>query len=375
MLKGEGQVKIHLLGLAHTVTNRAYMACAYTQKVLKLAQMLTDLGYEVIHYGAESSCVPCDHVTVITSEDQRKTYGDYDWRSEFFRHDPKDAAYTVFNGNAVREINRRKGPRDILLVPFGNYQEPIAKAVEIPLTVEMGIGYEGVFADFRVFESYAWMHHVYGKRREEARYYDAVIPNYFDLSDFTYSDKSHGYLAYIGRLIPRKGVQIAIDVARTLDKPLLMAGQGSLDTFNTEGADVQHLGCLGPEQRDRFLGGAEAVLVPTQYIEPFGGVAVEAQLCGTPVITTDWGAFTETVRHGETGYRCRTMDDFVWATTNAPLLDRRAIRRWASENYSMERVGRMYDEYLRKLQDLYADGWYAQHPDRTNLEWMQRFYG
>jgi glycosyltransferase involved in cell wall biosynthesis len=156
---------------------------------------------------------------------------------------------------------------------------------------------------------------------------------------------------------------------------LLVAGQGRLDTFNTEGADVQHLGCLGPEQRDRFLGGAEAVLVPTQYIEPFGGVAVEAQLCGTPVITTDWGAFTETVRHGETGYRCRTMDDFVWATTNAPLLDRRAIRRWASENYSMERVGRMYDEYLRKLQDLYADGWYAQHPDRTNLEWMQRFYG
>jgi glycosyltransferase involved in cell wall biosynthesis len=66
---------------------------------------------------------------------------------------------------------------------------------------------------------------------------------------------------------------------------------------------------------------AKAVFVPTQYFEPFGGVAVEAQMCGTPVISSDFGVFNETVLHGITGYRCRTLDQYVWAINNVHKLD------------------------------------------------------
>lgn len=365
-------MRFHLLGLAHTHTNRDYMACAYTQKVLKLARMLTDLGHEVIHYGGNLSEVPCEHVTVVSVADQVQAYGNYNWRSEFFKHDPNDHAYRTFNANAIREINARKRPDDFLLVSFGGYQMPVAQGVNIPLTVEMGIGYEGVFSQFRVFESYAWMHYIYGKLGESARWYDAVIPNYFDLDDFTLRTNKQDYFAYIGRLVSDKGVQIAIDVSRELNKPLYIAGQGSLDIFNTKGASVKHVGTLNAAERNRFLGAATLSFVPTQYIEPFGGVAVEAQLCGTPVLTTDWGVFPETVLHGVTGYRCRSFDDFLWAAQHAHELDPREIRQWAESNYSMERVGKMYQEYFTKLYDLLDRGWYARHPDRDRLDWLEK---
>ena len=72
--------------------------CAYSMKVLKLCQMMRKLGYEVYHYGAEGSTPDCtEHIDVVSTAIQRQTYGDYDWKKEFFKHDPKDLAYTTFN--------------------------------------------------------------------------------------------------------------------------------------------------------------------------------------------------------------------------------------------------------------------------------------
>jgi uncharacterized protein (UPF0335 family) len=103
----------------------------------------------------------------------------------------------------------------------------------------------------------------------------------------------------------------------------------------------------------------EEVNKKVAYVEPFGNVAVEAQGCGTPVISTDWGAMTETVEHGKTGFRCRTFRQFVEAAENVGTLDPCYIRRRAINTYSLGVIGRRYDEYFRRLLTLWGEGWYA----------------
>lgn len=370
----------HLLGLAHLPTYRDYSPCAFTQKIVKLGRMLKALDHQVIFYGGEGSEVECDEFVQVVSDAERAAcYGDYDRRTEFFRHDPDDSAHRTFNRNAVAAIKARQRPGDFLLCTLGTYHKPIADAVAELRVVEPGIGYEGVFTEFRAFESYAWMHYVYGMTgQRDGRWYDAVIPNYFDPLDFPFRNDKADYALYIGRLVKRKGVEVAVQTTRALGMPLVIAGQGSLQN-PAEGLDirdphVEFVHSVGPQRRAELMGKARLVFAPTYYIEPFGGVAVEAQLCGTPVLTTDWGAFSETILHGVTGFRCRTFDDFLWAADNVHRLSPADCRAWAIRNYSMDRVQWMFQEFFTKIADVGHRGWYQLHPDRGELDWLSKHY-
>jgi len=354
--------------------------CAYSQKVFKMGKMLTDLGHEVYHYGAEGSNLQCtEHITCVTDAEQAYCYEDRGWPVVFFDFNSQDFAYRKFNERAIVEINKRKQPNDILLCSMGNAQRVIADATNV-LAVEMGIGYTGVFAKFRVFESYAWMHYVLGLYEKnmsacDGKFYDVVIPNYFDPEDFEFSDKKEDYYLYVGRIIPRKGVHVAAQVVDKIGAKLLVAGKGKLSDVGVNSPNVKYVGEVGVKERSDLMKKARAIFVPTLYLEPFGGVNVEAMFSGTPAITTDWGGFTETVNHGVTGYRCRTMDDFIWAAKNVDKLDPKVIREYAMNNYSLERVGLKYQEYFLKIHDIFhpGKGWYEEHPERTELDWLRKY--
>jgi len=105
------------------------------------------------------------------------------------------------------------------------------------------------------------------------------------------------------------------------------------------------------------------VFVPTIYLEAFGGVNVEAQLCGTPAITTNFGVFPETVVHGKTGFRCDTLQDFVNAADQASQLDPIEIRAHA-ERYLMDNVKWEFEKWWS---DLYE--WYRSIGKPTGTIW------
>jgi len=104
-------------------------------------------------------------------------------------------------------------------------------------------------------------------------------------------------------------------------------------------------------------------------------VSTEALMCGTPVICTDWGAFTETIPQGRVGYRCRTFDDFIWAVNNVEKIDPAECRKYAVSNFSIDRVAKSYKEYFIKVQDQLQTNkrWYAEHSERQDLDWLRRY--
>ena len=388
------QPSFHLLGLPYTRTVAGETLCAFTNLTYRMAVMLNNMGYEVYHYGTEGSNPPCtEQVDVVSNELFSKVYGKFDAFQELYKPDGQDLAYKTFRKNTIAEIKKRIGPQDIILISGGYWQKEVADAFPKNPSVEFIVGYIGCFAKYKVFPSYSWMHHLYGKNLSLTKnaqsvvlgnWYDAVIPHYLDPNEFTFSDKKDDYFLFIGRMIENKGPHIAVDVCKKLGKKIIVAGQppvpktnpgydNFIKSYGLDQPHVDYLGAVGPEERNKLMTSAKAVFVPSLYLEPFGLVVVESLMCGTPVITTDWGSFPELNLQDVTGYRCRTMDDFQWAANNVDKIDSHKCREHAVTNYSMDRISGAYKEYFTKITDLFSGGWYTERPDRENLDWLKRF--
>jgi len=156
---------------------------------------------------------------------------------------------------------------------------------------------------------------------------------------------------------------IAVKVADAMNKKLLVAGQGALEwnrakgylrgkDFEVTSPNIEYIGFVDKVKRKKLLSDAECVLVPSLYAEPFGGVNVEAQLSGTPVLTTAFGAFQETVKHGETGFICYSNDEFIENAKKVKDLDPKVIRKHA-ERYLMDNMKYEYQAWFDSLYSLY----------------------
>lgn len=364
-------MRFHILGYVHLPVSERYMGCAFTQKVVKLCKMLLSLNHEVYLYGAETSDAPCtEFIQTHTISEIRQTWGDgdnrfdlgYNWKGGQFRHDFNQVRTPLtqkFYDNCVAGINQRKKPDDFLLVMQGYYHKPVADKAGLFLTVEPGIGYRGSYCRFKAFESAYMMNYTYGANNPNkacinGHYYDRVIPNYFDLKDFPFQPKKEDWFLFMGRMIIRKGVWTAVRATEAIGAKLYLAGQQDPEIdIKKLPSNCEFLGYLGAEERSEWMGKARAVFVPTEYLEIFGGVNVEAQLCGTPVITTNFGCFPETVIQGVTGFRCDTLQDFTDACKKVEKLDPKTIRDIAVSRYDMEVVKYDFEKWFKELYQLY----------------------
>lgn len=368
-------MRFHVVNLPHTQTTREYISCAYTQKVIKFCRMMKDRGHEVVLYSGEENEAPCDeHVVIVRNAEQRKWFGKKDLDAFYpITWDALSEHWDITNKRVIKHIKKgtregRYDKRDMVCIIAGTCNRKIA--MELPNTTpEYGVGYTGIFTH-AAFESRSHQANVYALSGiGDGRFFDTVIPNYFDLDEFPWEKiktvKREDHLLYVGRVILRKGVHIAAKVAEASGRKLLVAGQGvvshEIGRIESEemvltSPNIEYIGTLDAEQRWQEMSRAHAVLTPTTYIEPFGGVAVEAQLCGTPVLATPWGAFPETVKPGVSGFLPHHKGEWVKAVEAAGGLKRAVIRKHA-EQFSLDAIAPRFEEWFNRIDTLWGDGW------------------
>jgi glycosyltransferase involved in cell wall biosynthesis len=174
---------------------------------------------------------------------------------------------------------------------------------------------------------------------------------------YRFEANPRGYLAFLGRMSPEKGPDRAIAIAKRLGMPLKMAAKvdaADKAYFQEEIRPlldhplIDFIGEINDTDKSEFLGGAEALLFPIDWPEPFGLVTIEAMACGTPVVAYRHGAAPEVVDDGVTGFVVDDEDRAVEAVRAAQALDRREVRRRFDRRFSATAMARAY-------LDLYAD--------------------
>jgi hypothetical protein len=187
-----------------------------------------------------------------------------------------------------------------------------------------------------------------------------TIHHGYPKSQYTFSPAAtDGYLAFLGRISPEKGLDRAIEIARQSGIPLRVAAKidrADKDYFEAriepllKGPGVEFIGEIGESEKSEFLGGASALLFPISWPEPFGLVMIEAMACGTPVIAFPRGSVPEVVNHGVTGFVVETVKEAVAAVREIDTIDRGTVRAAFERRFSVDVMAKNYEHAYAQIQ-------------------------
>ena len=192
-------------------------------------------------------------------------------------------------------------------------------------------------------------------RREPGVERCAVVHHGLDVRRYHWTEHPDGYVCFLARFAPEKGVHTAIDVAARAGVPIRVAGEvhpPNLDYYHAEVEPrlglphVTYLGCVGNDRKVPLLRDARALLAPIDWNEPFGLMFIEAMLSGCPVVTFGRGSVPEIVEHGVTGFIARSAEEMAQLIRpGGPVdrLDRGRIRAHAMRRFSRDRMAADYE--------------------------------
>lgn len=174
-------------------------------------------------------------------------------------------------------------------------------------------------------------------------------------------DQNENILLQLGRMVPRKGVDNAIQALPYLKKSnrktrLLIVGGESEIPDAKYCPEIGRLQQLAAEQgvsasvtftgrRDRevlkYYYSAADIFITTPWYEPFGITPLESMACGTPVIGANVGGIKFSVKDGKTGYLIPPKDPHTLASKINHLLSNQLLIKKMQAN-ALKRVHHLF---------------------------------
>jgi glycosyltransferase involved in cell wall biosynthesis len=202
----------------------------------------------------------------------------------------------------------------------------------------------------------------YQRKEASELTWQGTVPNAVDVDAFTFRKDKEDFLLCIGRVCERKGQDLAIEVARRAERPIVLAGRvhpKEIEFFEqkilplVDDDTVQFLGEVSNETKCELMSKARALLFPVRDPEPFGLVLVEAAASGTPVVAAPTGAVPEIVVEGETGFLASKVAGMVDALGRLDEISPERCREIAVQRFHpramAERYEVLYQDILSQL--------------------------
>jgi glycosyltransferase involved in cell wall biosynthesis len=277
------------------------------------------------------------------------------------RLDPACRDPVPYHVAMIQEVVDCAADFDVIHFHVDSLHLPVARAARLPAvtTLHGRLDLPGLAAMFQRFPEADLVSISDAQRRplQRARW-AATVHHGLPRDAFRCGAGSGGYLAFLGRVSPEKGLDAAIRIAERVGRPLRIAAKVEKADIAYHDRVIQPLlerpgiafvGEIGEAQKQAFLGEAAAVLFPIDWPEPFGLVMIEAMACGTPVIAYGRGSVPEVLHDGVSGWIVEGEEAAVAAVRRLADFDRAACRRDFEARFTAERMAQDYCDVYRRV--------------------------
>lgn len=263
----------------------------------------------------------------------------------------------VWESLHISHLMEQAGNYDLIHNHYDFLPLTYSRLIKTPMVTTIhGFSSPKILPVYKKYNSSGYYVSISNSDRSPELTYIATVYNGIRTKEFSFVPDHGNYLLFLGRIHKEKGTFESIEIAKKSGMKLIIAGLIQDHTYFNEKVkpflndhDIEYIGNIGPDKRNKLIGRAYALLHPIIFEEPFGLSVAESMYCGTPVVAFKRGSMPELIDHGKTGFLVNNIHEAVEILPYIKKIDREYCHQWVSDRFTMEKMADNYITVYRQI--------------------------